>query len=254
VIVSEVTVSSIPVHDAPPSNPAPPFGPEPPAFAPADSGPFDGWRDRFTELRDGPIAGAMLLVAIAVAAGAFWYRSATVAGGATARSARTARGPARARAFAGSTTSTTLGASFVVHVVGAVATPGLYHLPADARVADAIAAAGGPTADAAPDRLNLAARLADGQQIVVPRANDPPSPSSLGTGSGAGAGAIVGPVNLNTATVEQLDALPGIGPALARAIVDHRERHGRFRSTRELRDVRGIGERKFADIRGLVTV
>lgn len=145
----------------------------------------------------------------------------------------------------------------VVHVAGAVGRPGLYRLPSPARVADAVAAAGGTTGEADLDRVNLAAPVADGERVYVPRRGEPApevaadaaggGPPSASTGGGRGGVSAPGArLDLNTATVEQLEALPGIGPATARAIVEHRSRHGPFRSVRQLLDVRGIGEAKLA--------
>jgi competence protein ComEA len=137
----------------------------------------------------------------------------------------------------------------VVDVVGRVRHPGLVRLPAGSRVDDAVRAAGGALAGTDLSGLNLARVLVDGEQIAVGIAVRAPPPGSSES-SGAGAGLI----NLNTATAEQLDALPGIGPVLAQRIVDWRTEHGRFVSVDQLRQVSGIGEAKFADIRGLVTV
>jgi competence protein ComEA len=143
-----------------------------------------------------------------------------------------------------------------VHVAGAVVSPGIYGLPAGARVADAVTAAGGPLADAEPDRLNLAARVSDGDRVAVPRKGDPAA-NGAGTDAPAGAPgatAPAGPLDLNTATVEQLDTLPGVGPATAQAIVTYRTRHGRFRSVTELLEVPGIGPTKLEAVRPLVRV
>ncbi|MGH2685140.1 MAG: helix-hairpin-helix domain-containing protein, partial [Actinomycetota bacterium] len=134
------------------------------------------------------------------------------------------------------------------HAAGAVARPGVYRLPPGSRVTDLVEAAGGITADAAPDHLNLAAEVIDGQQVYVPRVGEAPPPSGA-TGAGP-----VGPLDLNTATAAQLEELPGIGPATAQAILDHRERDGPFRSVEELLEVRGIGEAKLASLRDLVRV
>jgi competence protein ComEA len=140
----------------------------------------------------------------------------------------------------------------VVSVVGEVARPGLVTLPPGARVADAVAAAGGLLPEAEPATVNLAAPLTDGQQIAVGAPGGVP-PAGGGAG-GAGLGAPAGRVDLNTAGVADLDALPGIGPVLAQRIVDHRARHGGFGSVAELDDVPGIGPAKAAELAELVAV
>ena len=159
------------------------------------------------------------------------------------------------------------GAVFV-HVAGAVARPGVVDLPAGSRVVDGVRAAGGLRPDADPDRVNLAAELADGQRIVIPvRGQEVPAEvlptgppgaagggAATGTGAGGAPGSTTGPVDLNTATAEQLDALPGVGPATASAILSHREQHGPFRSVEDLIEVRGIGEAKLDGLRDLVTI
>jgi competence protein ComEA len=136
----------------------------------------------------------------------------------------------------------------VVDVAGAVVRPGLVRLQPGARVADLVAAAGGPAPDADLDQVNLAARPADGDRVYVPRRGETPPPVAS---SGAPASR-AGPVDLNSATVEQLDALPGVGPATAQAILEFRRRHGRFRSVQDLLQVSGIGPAKLATLRPLV--
>ncbi|GAB2594861.1 helix-hairpin-helix domain-containing protein [Microlunatus antarcticus] len=146
----------------------------------------------------------------------------------------------------------------VVHVLGAVRRPGLVRLPAGARVADAIKAAGGLRDDADPDELNLAQPLTDGVQVVVGTRKHPAgevrssssgggssSGSSSGSdGSASGAGGAV--VDLNAATVDQLDSLPGVGPVTAQKILDWRQQHGRFSRADELQEVDGIGPKTYA--------
>ncbi len=151
-----------------------------------------------------------------------------------------------------STVSDATAAAVVAHAAGAVVTPGLYTLPGGSRVADLVAAAGGAAPDADIDRVNLAAPVADGQRVYVPRVGEPMPPEAAGEPTGDGASS--GPIDINTATPTELDTLPGIGPALAAAIVEHRERNGRFRSVDELLDVPGIGEAKLATLRALVRV
>jgi competence protein ComEA len=140
----------------------------------------------------------------------------------------------------------------VVSVVGLVAQPGLVTLPAGARVADAVEAAGGLLPEADPASVNLAALVTDGAQIAVgvPGAGAAPG-GSVGGATGAGVG---GRVDLNTATAGELDSLPGIGPVLAQRIVDHRTRHGPFSAVEELDDVPGIGPAIAAELAELVEV
>ncbi|WP_100499898.1 ComEA family DNA-binding protein [Geodermatophilus chilensis] len=142
-------------------------------------------------------------------------------------------------------------ATVVVSVVGSVARPGLVTLPEGARVADALAAAGGLLPDADPASVNLAAVVSDGQQVAV---GIPGAGAVGGAGVAAGTAGGAGPVDLNAATAADLDALPGIGPVLAQRIVEHRERNGSFRSVEQLDDVPGIGPATYAELAELVTV
>ena len=217
-------------------------------------------------------AGAVLLVAVT----AWWLlrpgrlpveatlpRAPTTA----ARSA-VATTSGRAAGDAATTTvapgATTTAAPIVVQAAGAVARPGVYRLPPGARVADLVDAAGGPTADAAVEEVALAARLADGQRVVVPRVGDPTTVATAPTGAGPGAtgatgasgasGASGGPLDLNAASAADLDRLPGVGPATATAIVRYREQHGPFTSVEQLGEVPGIGPAKLDALRPLVTV
>lgn len=139
----------------------------------------------------------------------------------------------------------------VVHVAGAVSSPGVYTLPADSRVDDAVRAAGA-TADADLSQLNLAQKLADGQKITVPVAGATPADgSSAATTADSDNGGLI---NINTATQEELESLPSIGEVRAQAIITYREEHGGFRTTDELMEVSGIGEKIFADISPHITV
>jgi competence protein ComEA len=136
-------------------------------------------------------------------------------------------------------------------VVGQVARPGLVTLPVGARVADAVAAAGGLLPEADPAAVNLAAVVTDGEQVAVGVPGAPAGPTPSGGGAGATG---QGPVNLNTATAAELDGLPGIGPVLAQRIVDYRSQQGRFTSVDQLDDVPGIGPTLYARLAGSVTV
>ncbi|MBJ7353381.1 MAG: ComEA family DNA-binding protein [Thermoleophilaceae bacterium] len=129
--------------------------------------------------------------------------------------------------------------ALVVYVSGAVRRPGIVRLREGDRVGDAVDAAGGPRSTANLDAVNLAARLADGQQVVVPR-------RAVG---GTGASGMTGPISLATATPEQLDTLDGVGPGLAQKIIDYRTQHGGFRSVDELGEVPGIGEKRLESLR-----
>lgn len=160
---------------------------------------------------------------------------------------------------AGSTTSGPSPApavTIVVQVAGAVVHPGVFPMPAGARVYEAVSLAGGAAPDGEPEALNLAAPLADGQRVYVPAVGEVVAPAVPGApvGAGTSVAVAVGPVDLNRADAATLDGLPGIGPATAAAIVAYRDTHGPFAQVDDLLDVRGIGEAKLEAIRGLVTV
>ncbi len=149
----------------------------------------------------------------------------------------------------------------IIHVAGAVAVPGVVQLPAGSRVHQAVAAAGGGTPSADLNRLNLAAVLTDGQKLYVPQAGEEipaGSSASLGeAGEGTGGGGTTsagGKVNLNTAGVEELDALPKVGPVLAQRIVDWRKEHGPFKSVEELDAVDGVGPKMLETLLPLVGI
>jgi competence protein ComEA len=151
-----------------------------------------------------------------------------------------------------------------VHVAGAVRRPGLYRVPLAARVAEALERAGGPLRRAELTAVNLAARMEDGQQVVVPAAGTVPVAGAVGARASPGAaGAVPGTagafpgaagvkLSLAAATIDQLDQLDGIGPTLAGRIIEYRDAHGGFRSVDQLREVDGIGEKRFATLREAV--
>jgi competence protein ComEA len=152
-----------------------------------------------------------------------------------------------------------------IHVAGAVNRPGVQSLPAGARIADAVRAAGGPVGEADVQVLNLAAHLQDGAQIVVPRKGQTERvvalPSTVGVSSATAQPAWRGSrqqklparaINLNTATAEELEALPGIGPSIAQRIVQHRAEKGRFQSLQDLDEVKGIGAKKLEQLQPYV--
>lgn len=145
----------------------------------------------------------------------------------------------------------------VVHVAGEVSAPGLYRMPGDGRVADALAAAGGPLPTAALDAVNLARPLRDGEQLLIPAVGVATAPGAPGAPGGAPADSGLRPdglLDLNRATPAELEDLPGIGPVLAERIVAHREEIGGYTDIGQLRDVTGIGERRFQELAELVAV
>ena len=151
-------------------------------------------------------------------------------------------------------------ASLLVHVGGSVADPGLYELAGDARVQQAIDAAGGFAEDAAIDALNLARQVQDGEQIIVPsmqQATDSgtPVPADSGASAVSSGGAVAnGKVDINTATVDQLQQLNGVGPALAQRIIADRQANGPFKTVEDLKRVSGIGDKKFASLADSICV
>jgi competence protein ComEA len=192
------------------------------------------------------LGGLLLVVALLVGA-RFVVRAGTPAGAAAPPIVGSGDAPTGGAPAAGA--SAAASARLVVYVVGAVRRPGLYRLTQGSRVADAVARAGGVTRKADPAALNLAAPLADGEQVLVPAR----LPVAVAASQGAAVpGVPQGPIQLSSATAEQLDALPGIGPATAQKILDYRAEHGAFRSVEELDDVPGIGPARIEQLRGLV--
>ena len=210
------------------------------------------WRDRIELLAQAPpltprrlaTGAAVVLAALVVA----WFALRPPAGPSTESVLPLAGSAGDA---APGSTSTTTAATVVAHAAGAVLHPGVYELRSGARVTDLLDAAGGPAPGADVDRLNLAALVTDGERVYVPRIGEAVVAAEVGASSGDVAS---GPLDLNTATMEQLDALPGVGPATAKAILDERTRRGRFRSVDDLLDVRGIGPAKLDALRDLVKV
>jgi competence protein ComEA len=180
---------------------------------------------------------AVALAVVAVSLLGAWHlsRGGGERGEAAAAPIRVDSGPAGRRAV-------------IVHVAGAVRSPGVYRMRPEARVDDAVARAGGPTARADLSQVNLAAKVEDGRQVLVPRRVRAGAPGAVAeTAPGV-------PLNLNTATLEQLDELDGIGPATAQSILDYRDENGGFGSVEELGEVPGIGEVRLASLREQVRV
>lgn len=145
-------------------------------------------------------------------------------------------------------------ASIVVYVSGAVRQPDVYELPAEARVKDLVRSAGGFSAEADAERINLAERLRDEQHVHVPRLGERADQTDTGASPAADGGAQGDLIDLNTASVSELDALNGIGPALAQRIIDYRESDGPFTSVEDLQKVKGVGPALYAKIAPFVTV
>jgi competence protein ComEA len=209
------------------------------------------WRDRVDDLVHSRhaiariAAGTVLVIGVAVAAFAL-LRPSTPA----PPPELTLPIASASSSSASSMGSATTVSGLVVHAAGAVARPGLYRLAPGTRVDDVVAAAGGFAPDADVDRINLAAPVSDGERVYVPRAGEAVPDAASGDSSSSS-----GPIDLNTANESQLDSLPGVGPATAKAIVDERARRGgRFSSVDDLLNVRGIGPAKLEQLRALVTV
>jgi competence protein ComEA len=215
-----------------PSSPDP-FGDPPPAPVAGAHGVFAALDPGHRGVR---ALAAVALIAVAVA-GFFAWR-------ARPRVEPVGASASPAAALAGGPSASPV--AVVVAVSGRVQHPGLVRLPAGARVADAIDAAGGALPDTDLSAVNLARKLADGELIAI---GVPPPAGAPGPG-----GAGTGPLNLNTATETQFEALPGIGPVLAQHIVEYRTRHGQFKSVDELKQVDGLGAARFGQLKPLVTV
>lgn len=207
-------------------------------------------------------AGVCLVLVIALALWHWWPtdsgeliiesdRGAAVASAAT-KTAETAGAEATGGAADGAASETKEKGTIWVHVVGAVASPGVYEVAAGSRVITVIEAAGGLSADAASAGVNLAAALSDGEQIVVPTQEEYRAPQA--SASAGGSSASSGPVNINTADAALLDTLPGVGPSTAQKIIADREANGPFKSTADLGRVSGFGDKKLAQLEGLICV
>ena len=212
--------------------------------------PPPSWRDRLAVVaawRDGvplPALAAGVALVVAITLGATMLRPS----GAKPDVALTLPRADSVETAAVDTTTTTAGILHV-HAAGAVARPGVVEVPAGARVVDVVAAAGGAAPEADLNQINLAQPVSDGERIYVPRAGEAVVAIASGAASGAGGKASDGIVNLNEASESELEALPGVGPATAKAIVDYRSQHGRFRSVDDLLNVRGIGPAKLEQIK-----
>jgi competence protein ComEA len=234
-----------------PADPAPPAEPEVDAAPPlplAGSPPArDAPRwvpDRFRGAQVvAPTQAVLVLLGVVLAAvlvtAAVLYRS---------RPQATAVPPPAEVVAASSAAPVRSPAGLVVSVVGKVRRPGLHNVPAGSRVADALRAAGGPLPNVDLTTLNLARKLADGEQIVVG------APVAAAPVGGSVDGSTTAPLNLNMATLEQLDALPGVGPVIAQRILDYRTSHGPFTAVDQLGDIDGIGDRTLEHLHPLVTV
>ena len=172
------------------------------------------------------------------------------------RSPQSADRPVASQSTAGSgpSSTTTTAPGVVIDVGGAVRQPGVYRLTVGSRVVDALEIAGGPAEDIDLDQINLASTINDGQRVWFTRKGEIPPSGFVGSPPVSGASVSPGPIDLNSATLEQLDSLSGIGPATAKAIIDRRKELGRFRSVDDLLTVKGIGPTKLESIRSGVVV
>jgi competence protein ComEA len=191
----------------------------------------------FHPTREHIVLGAVLVLGLLFVGGKLLSRSHAVAAPPIPTAGSTNRPPASGDG----------GPLMYVDVVGAVRRPGLYRLPRGARIADAVARAGGATSKAQLELVNVAAPLADGEQVVVPRRG-----AAAAAAAAPATAPAAGPVHLSTATAEQLDSLPGIGPVTAQKIIDYRQQHGGFSSVDELDAVPGIGPARLEQLKGLV--
>lgn len=201
-----------------------------------------------SEIPRSHLAGYALIGIVLVLAGARWIHAGTASSGVPPAGATAARAPSVRveRPAAGPA---------IVHVAGEVHRPGVYHLAAGTRVDEAVRRAGGVTRHADLNALNLAAKVEDGRQILVPAKAAAGTPgSTVSAAAGLPGGPPAAPVNLNTASAEELGTLDGVGPATAQKILSYRQEHGGFGSVDELDQVPGIGPKRLAALRPHVTV
>jgi competence protein ComEA len=218
---------------------------------------MEGIRERLAGLERRQLVGLLGIGAIVIAVAVVWFVR-SMPSAVTISADRGPTGPAGPAAIvpAAAPSPTSQPMSIVVDVAGRVRHPGVYTFQQGDRVIDAIRRAGGALRGSDLTGLNLAALLTDAEQIVVGRAGGPGSTSgtSVGSGGTASGGSTPGKVDLNTATLDQLEALPGIGPVLAQRILDYRQQHGPFHAVQDLLNVSGIGDAHLADLEPLVTV
>jgi competence protein ComEA len=205
-------------------------------------------RERLHAMERQELIGLLAIAVLVVAGAGFWYArslpgrvSVQLAGDPGGRGSATGASPSPSPAV------------IFVYVTGLVRHPGVYEFHQGDRVIDALRVAGGARPGADLTTVNLAAFLTDAQQVTILKKGAAPAGGVAGLG-GAGPGGSGGPVNINTATLEELETLPGIGPALGQRIIDYRTAHGPFRSVDDLMNVSGIGEKRLADLRPSITV
>lgn len=242
------------------SSPTEPAGPT----GPAEPAPVRGWRERWLPAslrgaradpgRRGVLALAGVAAVAAVLAAVGVWQDRPVPETVPNLPAVVAAAPTGAAEPPPDATTDTTEAEIVVSVAGAVQEPGLVTLPAGARVADAVAAAGGAVPGTDLLTLNLAQVLGDGEQVLVGVAGPPVSGGAAAAGGSAGGPGAGGPVDLNTADAAQLEELPGVGPVMAGAILDFRAENEGFSTVEQLMEVSGIGDARFAQLKDLVSV
>ncbi len=203
-------------------------------------------RERLSSLSRGELVGLVALLAVALGGAGLWYLRSLP------KEVAVRAEPAAAVATSATPSPTVSPPPILVDVSGWVRHPGVYEFHEGDRVIDAIEAAGGARPGAGLESLNLAAPLADGTQILVPKAGA--APTGVSGGSGTTSGSSTSLVNINTGSASDFEALPGIGEVISQRIVDYRTQNGPFASVDQLEDVSGIGEAILAEIRDLVTV